>query len=50
MDIEGFTEEEQGDGDGARVLKRGEATGGAPDLHVGVSRLFLFTAIMWKIN
>jgi hypothetical protein len=45
---EGFTEGEQGDGGGARVPKRGEAmaTGGAPGLHVGVSRLFLFTEII----
>ena len=50
--IGGFTEGEQGDGEGAEVPKRGEvmATGGAPILHVGVSRLFLFTAVMWKVS
>ena len=53
MNGEGFTEGEKGDGDGekgdgARVPKRGEAaaTGGAPDLYVWVSRLFLFAATM----
>jgi hypothetical protein len=50
MNGEGFTEGEKGDGGGARVPKRGEATatGGAPDLleYVGVSGLFLFTATM----
>jgi hypothetical protein len=49
---EAFTEGEQGDGGGARVPKRGKvtATGGPPDLHVGVSGLFLFTAIIWKVS
>ena len=55
MNGEGFTEGEKGDrdrekgeGDGARVPKWGEAvaTGGAPDLYVWVSRLFLFAATM----
>jgi hypothetical protein len=54
LDREGFTGEQgDGDGGGARVPKRGDAriTGGTPD--VGVSRLFLFTAIMeskWNSN
>ena len=52
LDGEVFTEGEQGDGEGAEVPKRGEvmATGGAAVLHVGVSRLFLFTAVMWKVS
>ena len=54
MNGEGFTEGEKGDGGGARVPKRGEATatGGAPDLlvYVGVSRLFLFTATTRKVS
>lgn len=52
MDGERFTEGEQGDDGGARVPKQGEATaiGGAPDLNVGVSGLFLFTAIMWMVS
>jgi hypothetical protein len=52
LDREAFTEGEQGDGVGARVPKRDEvtATGEAPDLHVGVSGLFLFTATMWKVS
>lgn len=52
MNGEGFIEGEKGDGDGekgegdgARLPKRGEA-GGAPDLRVWVSRLFLFAATM----
>lgn len=49
---ERFTEGELGDGGGARVPKWGEAmaTGGAPYLRVGVSRLFLFTALMWEVS
>ena len=52
LDGEVFTEGEQGDDGRARVTKRGEvtATGGPPDLHVGVSGLFLFTATMWKVS
>jgi hypothetical protein len=48
-----FTEGEQGDGGGARVIKRGEVTaaGGPPDRDVGLSGLFLlFTAMMWKVS
>ena len=40
---EGVTEGEQGDGEGAEVPKRGEVMA---VLHVEVSRLFLFTAVM----
>ena len=49
LDGEAFTEGEQGDGAETRVTKWGEvtATGGPPDLHVGVSGLFLFTVIVW---
>ena len=53
LDGEVFTEGERGDGSGVRVTKRGEvtATGGPPDLDVGVCGLFLlFTAIMWKVS
>jgi hypothetical protein len=52
LDGEAFTDGEQGDGVEARVTKRGEVTapGGPPDLHVGVSGLFLFTAIMWMVS
>jgi hypothetical protein len=48
LDGEVFTEGESG---GART-KRGEvtATEGPPNLLVGVSGLFLFTAIMWKVS
>jgi hypothetical protein len=44
----------EGDGVGTKVPKRGEvtATGGAPlaDPDVEVTGLFLFTAIMWKVE